>query len=69
MTAEVYMHGSDGMTNIETFDPEQRMAKRERRRKKYGYHAIGCGHTKTPRVIRAIARIGGGGKATCGHKV
>ncbi len=67
ITAEVWIPALVGSTSVETFDEEQRFAKRERRRAKSGYHGVGCGHPTTPRTLGVSVGRVFGGQPLCDH--
>ena len=69
ITVEGFLSGSDGMTSIESFDEEQKFARRERRRKREGFHGVGCGHLKSVKRVTFASSMRGGEKVKCGHAV
>lgn len=67
VTAEGWVPGTEGMTTVESFDPEQLFSRRLRRKPKRWSDNF-CGHPKSPRTIGFGGIRVFGGKRLCRHK-
>ncbi len=68
VTAEAWVPYLEGSTSIETFDEEQKFARRERRRAKSGYHEMGCGHPMSPTSLNITMGKISEGRPLCKHR-